>query len=235
MTTEPDDDEELMFDQPPQPEPEPAEPPSPEPKAAAETPKADPSPAAQAEAPVAAPKRSKTGVMVAAGFAVCILASVTSAVMAWRAASLVAAANEGTSAKATAAKLDYLQRMMEQQRDTLDGMSTKPATAAAAAPSGGEGQLNALAAAVRANQEMNERLPSIIMKQVDTRLAGARAVAPRPAKVKPARLAKASPKPKLKPAVKTAAASKPIAPLLLQPIAAPAAPKRPAGEAIRYP
>ena len=232
MNTELDDDEELTFDQPPQPEP--AETPPPESVAAAETPKADPSPAAQPEAPVAAPKRSRTGMMVAAGFAVCILASVTSAVMAWRAASLVSAANEGTSAKATAAKLDYLQRMMEQQRDALDGLSARPGgTMAATAPGGGEGQLNALAAAVRANQEMNERLPAMIMRQVDNRLDGARPAA-RPA-AKPAKLAKASPKPTLKPAVRTAAVSKPVAPLPLQPIAAPPAPKRPAGEAIRYP
>lgn len=248
MTADLDDDEELTFDAEAQAEPEKVQ--APEPRPESEAPEAQPQAQAQAqpEAPAPAPsqdeanaadvtaeakpRRSKTGMLVAAGFAVCILASVTSAVMAWRAASLVAEANENASGKKLAAKLDYLQRLAEQQRDTLDGLSAKPGPATAAA-SGGDGQLNALAAAVRANQEMNERLPAIIMRQVDGRLAGARAV-PKPAAAAKAKFAKVA-KAKPRPVVKTAVASKPIAPLPLQPIDAPAAPKRPAGEAIRYP
>src|SRR3546814_13052539 len=94
-------------------------------------------------------------------------------------------------------------------------------------------QINALAAAVRANQEMNERLPSVVMRQVDARLARVERSAPR-AVARPYRKA-GTPSPK--PSAKPAAAAPAPAP---QPAASPAVgqqgeAKRQAGGANPYP
>src|SRR3546814_13991008 len=56
---------------------------------------------------------------------------------------------------------------------------SNPASPVSSAGSADESQINALAAAVRANQEMNERLPSVVMRQVDARLARVERSAPR--------------------------------------------------------
>lgn len=199
-------------------------------------------PAKPDTAPAPQAKRSRTGMAVAAGFAVCILASSVSAVQAWRAASMASHNNEDAATKALEARLNGIQKMLEQQRNTLDELSARPAAAA----SGDSSQINALATAMRANQEMNERLPSLIMQQVDSRLArveatnrAARQAAARPASRPAAKTANASkPRPVTRPVTKTAAASaRPATPLVTkqadelaqQPI------RRPAGEAIRYP
>lgn len=113
-------------------------------------------------------KRSLTGMLVAAGFGICILTSTVSAVQSWRAAGLAAEA-AGGDGKKLAARLSNMEKLLLQQRDALDDLTTRPAAlAAAAAPDGN--QINALAAAVRANQETADRLPSVIMAQVDARL-----------------------------------------------------------------
>lgn len=230
------DDEELTFDEaaPAEAEPAPAaDGPAPTPEA----PKAaEPQSVPQVEtAPPPEKKRSRTGMAVAAGFALCILASVTSAVQAWRAASIAAASSEGASSRNLAARLNSIEKILEQQRDSIDALSANP-NAPIAADKDSE-QLNALAAAVRANQEMNERLPSTIMQQVDNRLAQTRQAGRTvPVGTKPATRIAAS---KAKPAQagpKTAVA-KPVvkAPVIApQPVVQVEA-KRPAGEAIRYP
>lgn len=227
---------------------EPAAAPVPEPSPeapAAEAPAAPPKPEAkaadegeQAAAP-AAHKRSRTGMAVAAGFAICIIASVTSAVQVWRVASMVAHGSAGKSDTALEAKLNNIEKLLEQQRNALDGLATP---AAVVAPAGDGDQINALAAAVRANQEMTERLPAMIMQNVDAKLAGARHVAKteshatRPVSTKkavakkPAAVAKVEKKSVT--ATATATAALPLK--AVQPISAEP-PKRPAGEAIRYP
>src|SRR3546814_13011954 len=88
------DDEELTFDDnPPAAAPDAGAEPEPAPSKAPETAQAQPAaaaePAPKQDAGPAAPpkKRSNVGMAVAAGFAICIVASVTSAVQASRAAS----------------------------------------------------------------------------------------------------------------------------------------------------
>lgn len=247
MATE-DDDEELTFDaeQPqaekpkaePQPEPAPTEA---EAEAVAETPAAEPAPTPAAEAkpaePAAAPSRkpSRSGMAIAACLGICVITSTLAAVQSWRAASLAAAAGGG-STKDVIAKLNALQTLMEQQRDAIDELATRPGLAAASAsPQSLDGQINALAAAVKANQQMAEQLPSVVMKQVDARLArvetrrAAPAPSPRPQAARPAVQRSAAPK---RAPEQTAEAAKvlgtPIVPTNAEK-------KRPAGEAISYP
>lgn len=245
MATE-DDDEELTFDaeQPqaekpkaePQPEPAPAEA-----EAVAETPAAEPAPTPAAEAepaePAAAPSRkpSRSGMAIAACLGICVITSTLAAVQSWRAASLAAAAGGG-STKDVIAKLNALQTLMEQQRDAIDELATRPGLAAASAsPQSLDGQINALAAAVKANQQMAEQLPSVVMKQVDARLArvetrrAAPTPSPRPQAARPAVQRSAVPK---RAPEQTAEAAK----VLNTPIVPTnAEKKRPAGEAISYP
>lgn len=250
MATE-DDDEELTFDaeQPqaekpkaePQPEPAPAEA-----EAVAETPAAEPAPTPAAEAkpteaepaePAAAPSRkpSRSGMAIAACLGICVITSTLAAVQSWRAASLAAAAGGG-STKDVIAKLNALQTLMEQQRDAIDELATRPGLAAASAsPQSLDGQINALAAAVKANQQMAEQLPSVVMKQVDARLArvetrrAAPAPSPRPQAARPAVQRSTAPK---RAPEQTAEAAK----VLSTPIVPTnAEKKRPAGEAISYP
>src|SRR4051812_47228881 len=57
-------------------------------------------------APAPPAKRSRTGMAVAAGFAVCILASSISAIQAWRAASMTAHNNDDASTKMLEARLN---------------------------------------------------------------------------------------------------------------------------------
>lgn len=247
MATE-DDDEELTFDaeQPqaekpkvePQPEPAPA-------KAEAEAPAPEPAPAAApdaeakpAESAAAAPSRkpSRSGMAIAACLGICVITSTLAAVQSWRAASLAAAAGGSGSTKDVIAKLNALQTLMEQQRDAIDELATRPGLAAASAsPQSLDGQINALAAAVKANQQMAEQLPSVVMKQVDDRLArvetrrAAPAPGPRPQAARPAVQRSAAPK---RAPEQTAEAAK----VLNTPIVpAPVEKKRPAGEAISYP
>lgn len=246
MATE-DDDEELTFDAEapqaakpkaaePQPEPAPAkaeaEAPAPEPTAAPAAPPADAKPA-EAAAPSRKPSRS--GMAIAACLGVCVLTSTIAAVQSWRAASIAADASSAGSTKDVIAKLNALQSLMEQQRDAIDELSTRPGLAAASAsPQSVDGQINALAAAVKANQQMAEQLPSVVMKQVDARLARAepRRAAPastRPQATRPAAQRSAAPK---RAPERSAEAAK----ILNTPIApAVAEKKRPAGEEISYP
>lgn len=250
MATE-DDDEELTFDaeepQAAKPKVEPQPEPQPEPapaKAEAEAPAPEPAPtpaaapAAEAKpAEAAAPSRkpSRSGMAIAACLGVCVLTSTIAAVQSWRAASIAADASSAGSTKDVIAKLNALQTLMEQQRDAIDELSTRPGLAAASAsPQSVDGQINALAAAVKANQQMAEQLPSVVMKQVDARLArvelrrAAPAAAPSP---KAARPAQRSTAPRRAPE-RTAEAAK----ILNTPIAAAASEKkRPAGEEISYP
>lgn len=247
MATE-DDDEELTFDaeQPqaekpkvePQPEPAPAE---------AEAPAPEPAPTAApdaeakpAESAAAAPSRkpSRSGMAIAACLGICVITSTLAAVQSWRAASLAAAAGGSGSTKDVIAKLNALQTLMEQQRDAIDELATRPGLAAASAsPQSLDGQINALAAAVKANQQMAEQLPSVVMKQVDDRLArvetrrAAPAPAPRPQPQAARPAVQRSTAPKRAPeqtAEATKVLSTPIVP-------APVEKKRPAGEAISYP
>ena len=248
MATEDDDDEELTFDaeEPqaakpkvePQPEPAPAEveaeAPAPEP-----TPTPAAAPAAEAKpAEAAAPssrKPSRSGMAIAACLGVCVLTSTIAAVQSWRAASIAADASSAGSTKDVIAKLNALQTLMEQQRDAIDELSTRPGLAAASAsPQSVDGQINALAAAVKANQQMAEQLPSVVMKQVDARLARVepRRAAPASARPQAARPAvQRSTAPKRAPVRSTEAArvlSTPIVPVVAEK-------KRPAGEEISYP
>ncbi|MFD0847387.1 hypothetical protein [Sphingosinicella xenopeptidilytica] len=255
MATE-DDDEELTFDAEapqaakpkaaePQPEPAPtkaeAEAPAPEP-AAEPAPEPAPAPtaapAAEAKPAEAAPpsrKPSRSGMAIAACLGVCVLTSTIAAVQSWRAASIAADASSAGSTKDVIAKLNALQTLMEQQRDAIDELSTRPGLAAASAsPQSVDGQINALAAAVKANQQMAEQLPSVVMKQVDARLARA----------EPRRAAPASTRPQaVRPAAQRSAAAKrapersaEAAKVLNTPIVASSAEKkRPAGEEISYP
>ncbi|MEA3538465.1 MAG: hypothetical protein U9R73_04985 [Pseudomonadota bacterium] len=248
MATEDDDDEELTFDaeEPqaakpkvePQPEPAPAEveaeDPAPEP-----TPTPAAAPAAEAKpAEAAAPpsrKPSRSGMAIAACLGVCVLTSTIAAVQSWRAASIAADASSAGSTKDVIAKLNALQTLMEQQRDAIDELSTRPGlTAASASPQSVDGQINALAAAVKANQQMAEQLPSVVMKQVDARLARVepRRAAPASARPQAARPAvQRSTAPKRAPVRSTEAArilSTPIVPVVAEK-------KRPAGEEISYP
>jgi ribonuclease E len=252
-----DDDEELTFDAEapqaakpkaaePQPEPTPAkaeaEAPAPEPAAEA-TPKPTPAPAAAptaeakpAEAAAPSRKPSRSGMAIAACLGVCVLTSTIAAVQSWRAASIAADASSAGSTKDVIAKLNALQTLMEQQRDAIDELSTRPGLAAASAsPQSVDGQINALAAAVKANQQMAEQLPSVVMKQVDARLARAepRRAAPAPSTRPPAArpAAQRSAAPKRAPERSAEAAkvlSTPIAPAVAEK-------KRPAGEEISYP
>lgn len=247
MATE-DDDEELTFDAEeapkpkaePQPEPQPeaepakAEAPAPEPAPApAAAPAAEPKSAEPAAPPSRKPSRS--GMAIAACLGVCVLTSTIAAVQSWRAASIAADASSAGSTKDVIAKLNALQTLMEQQRDAIDELSTRPSLAAASSsPQSVDGQINALAAAVRANQQMTEQLPSVVMKQVNARLArveprrAAPAAAPRPKATNPAPRSAA---PKRAPE-RTADATK----ILNTPIAAASTErKRPAGEDISYP
>lgn len=255
MATE-DDDEELTFDAEapqaakpkaaePQPEPAPAkaqaEAPAPEP-AAEPAPEPAPAPtaapAAEAKPAEAAPpsrKPSRSGMAIAACLGVCVLTSTIAAVQSWRAASIAADASSAGSTKDVIAKLNALQTLMEQQRDAIDELSTRPGLAAASAsPQSVDGQINALAAAVKANQQMAEQLPSVVMKQVDARLARAepRRAAPastRPQAARPAAQRSAAPK---RAPERSAEAAK----VLNTPIVASSAEKkRPAGEDISYP
>jgi hypothetical protein len=248
VATEDDDDEELTFDaeEPqaakpkvePQPEPAPAEveaeDPAPEP-----TPTPAAAPAAEAKpAEAAAPpsrKPSRSGMAIAACLGVCVLTSTIAAVQSWRAASIAADASSAGSTKDVIAKLNALQTLMEQQRDAIDELSTRPGlTAASASPQSVDGQINALAAAVKANQQMAEQLPSVVMKQVDARLARVepRRAAPASARPQAARPAvQRSTAPKRAPVRSTEAArilSTPIVPVVAEK-------KRPAGEEISYP
>ena len=255
MATE-DDDEELTFDaeEPqaakpkaePQPEPEPAkteaEAPTPEPKP---EPQAEPAPqpaaapaveAKSAEAAVAPSRKpSRSGMAIAACLGVCVLTSTIAAVQSWRAASIAADASSAGSTKDVLAKLNALQTLMEQQRDAIDELSTRPGLAtASASPQSVDGQINALAAALKANQQMTEQLPSVVMKQVDARLARVepRRAAPASARPQAARPAvQRSTAPKRAPVRSTEAArvlSTPIVPVVAEK-------KRPAGEEISYP
>src|SRR3546814_1976173 len=105
-----------------------------------------------------------------------------------------------SSPDALAARLNKIEKLLEQQRNALDALSANPASPVSSAGSADESQVNALAAAVRANQEMNERLPSVVMRQVDARLARVERSAPR-AVARPYRKAGTpSPKPSAKPA-----------------------------------
>ncbi|WP_374594877.1 hypothetical protein [Sphingosinicella sp.] len=247
MATE-DDDEELTFDAEapqaakpkaaePQPEPAPAkaeaEAPEPEPKPAPAAP--PPADAKPAEAAAPSRKPSRSGMAIAACLGVCVLTSTIAAVQSWRAASIAADASSAGSTKDVIAKLNALQSLMEQQRDAIDELSTRPGLAAASAsPQSVDGQINALAAAVKANQQMAEQLPSVVMKQVDARLARAepRRAAPastRPQATRPAAQRSATPK---RAPERSAEAAKvlntPIAPAIAEK-------KRPAGEEISYP
>lgn len=248
MATE-DDDEELTFDAeaPQAAKPKAAEP-QPEPasaKAEAEAPEPEPKPAPAAPPPAdakpaeaAAPSRkpSRSGMAIAACLGVCVITSTIAAVQSWRAASIAADASSAGSTKDVIAKLNALQSLMEQQRDAIDELSTRPGLAAASAsPQSVDGQINALAAAVKANQQMAEQLPSVVMKQVDARLARAepRRAAPapstRPPATRPAAQRSAAPK---RAPERSAEAAK----ILNTPIApAVAERKRPAGEEISYP
>jgi len=243
-----DDDEELTFDAEapqaakpkaaePQPEPAPAkaeaEAPEPEPKPAPAAP--PPADAKPAEAAAPSRKPSRSGMAIAACLGVCVLTSTIAAVQSWRAASIAADASSAGSTKDVIAKLNALQSLMEQQRDAIDELSTRPGLAAASAsPQSVDGQINALAAAVKANQQMAEQLPSVVMKQVDARLARAepRRAAPastRPQATRPAAQRSAAPK-------RTPERSAEAAKILNTPIAPAAAEKkRPAGEEISYP
>ena len=247
MATE-DDDEELTFDAEapqaakpkaaePQPEPAPAkaeaEAPEPEPKPAPAAP--PPADAKPAEAAAPSRKPSRSGMAIAACLGVCVLTSTIAAVQSWRAASIAADASSAGSTKDVIAKLNALQTLMEQQRDAIDELSTRPGLAAASAsPQSVDGQINALAAAVKANQQMAEQLPSVVMKQVDARLARAepRRAAPtstRPQATRPAAQRSAAPK---RAPERSAEAAK----VLNTPIVASSAEKkRPAGEEISYP
>jgi hypothetical protein len=243
-----DDDEELTFDAEapqaakpkaaePQPEPAPAkaeaEAPEPEPKPAPAAP--PPADAKPAEAAAPSRKPSRSGMAIAACLGVCVLTSTIAAVQSWRAASIAADASSAGSTKDVIAKLNALQSLMEQQRDAIDELSTRPGLAAASAsPQSVDGQINALAAAVKANQQMAEQLPSVVMKQVDARLARAepRRAAPastRPQATRPAAQRSATPK---RAPERSAEAAKvlntPIAPAIAEK-------KRPAGEEISYP
>lgn len=252
MATE-DDDEELTFDadEPqaakPKAEPEPAkaeaEAPTPEPKP---EPKAEPAPQQPAAAPAAeaksaeaavAPSRkpSRSGMAIAACLGVCVLTSTIAAVQSWRAASIAADASSAGSTKDVIAKLNALQTLMEQQRDAIDELSTRPGLAvASASPQSVDGQINALAAALKANQQMTEQLPSVVMKQVDARLARVepRRAAPTSARPQAARPAvQRNTAPKRAPVRSAEAArvlSTPIVPVVAEK-------KRPAGEEISYP
>ncbi len=250
MATE-DDDEELTFDaeepQAAKPKAEPQPEPQPEPapaKAEAEAPAPEPAPtpaaapAAEAKpAEAAAPSRkpSRSGMAIAACLGVCVLTSTIAAIQSWRAASIAADASSAGSTKDVIAKLNALQTLMEQQRDAIDELSTRPGLAAASAsPQSVDGQINALAAAVKANQQIAEQLPSVVMKQVDARLARVepRRAAPastRPQAARPA--VQRSTAPKRAPVRSTEAArvlSTPIVPVVAEK-------KRPAGEEISYP
>ncbi len=197
-------------------------------------------PAAQTPAEEISPspkKRSRTGMAVAAGFAICIVASITSAVQAWRVASLVAHTQIDAPDSALTARLNNIQKLLEQQRDALDGLSARPDAEMA----GDNGQIAALASAVRANQEMNERLPSMVMQQVNTRLAGVKTKS-RAGQSAPVHTASEKPaakprKPFGRPAAKPVAAVAKVVvttdSVKVEPAAQPV--KRPAGEAIRYP
>jgi hypothetical protein len=238
-----DDDEELTFDaEAPQPaKPKAAEPqPEPEPAKAeveATAPQPEPKPAAAAPAEAAAPSRkpSRSGMAIAACLGVCVITSTLAAVQSWRAASIAAEASSAGSTKDVIAKLNSLQTLMEQQRDAIDELSTRPGLAAAStSPQSIDGQINALAAAVKANQQIAEQLPSEVMKQVDARLA----------RVEPRRAVPASARPQAtRPAVQRSVAPKrtpersaEAAKVLSTPIVPVVAEKkRPAGEAISYP
>lgn len=246
MATE-DDDEELTFDAE---APQPAKPKAeaqPEPEAAkaeAEAPAPEPAPAttaapaeAKAAEPAAAPSRkpSRSGMAIAACLGVCVLTSTIAAVQSWRAASIAADASSAGSTKDVIAKLNALQSLMEQQRDAIDELSTRPGLAAASAsPQSVDGQINALAAAVKANQQMAEQLPSVVMKQVDARLARAEPRRAAPASTRPQATRPAAPRsatPKRAPERSAEAAkvlNTPIAPAVAEK-------KRPAGEEISYP
>ncbi len=258
MATE-DEDEELTFDageapaaKPAAPEPKAEAQPEPAP-AKAEAPAAKPEPAAPAaeakpaeakpaEAAAApARKPSRSGMAIAACLGVCVLTSTVAAVQSWRAAGIAADAASAGSTKDVIAKLNALQSLMEQQRDAIDELSTRPSLAAASAsPQSVDGQINALAAAVKANQQMAEQLPSVVMQQVDARLARAEARRPAPA---PAARTQAAVRPAVQRSApvkrapertqeRTADAAKvlstPIVPIVAEK-------KRPAGEAISYP
>src|SRR3546814_20758891 len=94
-------------------------------------------------------------------------------------------------------------------------------------------QINALAAAVRANQEMNERLPSVVMRQVDARLARVERSAPR-AVARPYRKA-GTPSPKPSPTT-TAEGPRPRPHRAPVPdVRTPRGAKAPAGVTSRYP
>lgn len=241
-----DDDEELTFDTAEAPsakadkpadeavKPEPAAAPEAKP-VATETP--TPAPAATEAKPAeAAPapsrKPSRSGMAIAACLGVCVITSTVSAVQSWRAAGLAADAASSGSTKDVIAKLNAVQSLLEQQRDAIDELATRPALAAASAsPQSIDGQINALAAAVKANQEIAERLPSVVMKQVDSRLARVEAKRPAPTTRTAARPAAQRKVAAKRAPERTADAAK----VLGTPIVATVEKKRPAGEAISYP
>lgn len=196
--------------------------------------------AAEAQ-PATGKKRSLTGMAVAAGFVVCIATSTISAIQSWRAVSMVADSSTKMNAQQLEAKLNSIQKLLEQQRNAMDRIETRSAASAGPAD---VSQINALATAVRANQEMSERLPSMIMQQVDSRLARVEARS-RPV-VRTAAKTGTSTAPK--PRSAKAAAKAPVRNDALVEIKASQQAmqrrieelnaqvnKRPAGEAIRYP
>src|SRR3546814_2485628 len=105
--TQIDDDEELIFDDA---APDQATEATPEEKAE--------SAASEEPAPTAAApgKRSRTGMAVAAGFALCIIASAVSAIQSWRAA----ATAQHSDTRALAARLNNIEKLLERQRDAID-------------------------------------------------------------------------------------------------------------------
>lgn len=180
---------------------------------------------AASDKPVETPARKRpplAGIFLAAALVLCLL---TSSLAAWKASSAASALSHQAQAenkpRALDARLASIERLLEQQRDLFDEMSAKPVQAA-----GGENaQITALATAVRASQEMSERIPALVASAVQARV-GQVARADRPTGAAPA---KAGAKPRfVKPIARLqqVAARAPIAPPALPP---------PPGDAIRYP
>src|SRR3546814_17564366 len=116
-----------------------------------------------------------------------------------------------SSPDALAARLNKIEKLLEQQRNALDALSANPASPVSSAGSADESQIKALAAARRANQELNERLPSVVLRPVEARLARVER-APQRAVARPDRQAgKPSPKPSAQTAEAPHAAAPPTA------------------------
>src|SRR3546814_680609 len=130
-----------------------------QPAAAAEpAPKQDAGPAAPPK------KRSNVGMAVAAGFAICIVASVTSAVQASRAAS-AANGSAASSPDALAARLNKIEKLLEQQRNALDALSATPASPVSSAGSAAASQNNTPPPPPRAKPELNIRRSGIARRK----------------------------------------------------------------------